>query len=77
VSSYRTHRSERVDDVLAPVRCWTARKKCRLMLAIQNGDVSFEQARVAHALSTDELEHWWRTYRQRGIKGLQAAELVR
>jgi len=62
-------------DLLAPVKYWTLVKKLSLLAAVDAGTLAFDQVRVAHALTEEEIDSWRRLYERHGAAGLRATKL--
>jgi hypothetical protein len=62
----------RSNPLLDPVAEWTLQAKARLLHGIQNGGITFAQARDAHGLDVYTLEDWWQIWRSGGVAALRA-----
>ena len=54
---------------------WVARRKLRVVEAVEGGLISAEEACDIWALSKEELDSWRRHARKHGAKGLQTTHL--
>ena len=50
---------------------WTPRKKATVILAVQHGLISFEEACNRYDLTHREYREWARAYEQSGLNGLR------
>lgn len=59
-----------------PMR-WTPNCKAEIIIAIENAEISLEEAKSKHALSDEELAAWRRDYAAYGTLGLRVTKLQR
>jgi hypothetical protein len=52
-------------------RRWGPRKKARVVAAVENGLLSFNEARRLYRLSVDEFVSWQRALHANGVQGLR------
>jgi Protein of unknown function (DUF1153) len=57
--------------LLAPVERWTAFAKFWLCDGLRRETITFDEAKVAHGLSEDELQRWYQLYTSHGLAGLR------
>ena len=62
-------------DVLRSKKCFTARDKERVVLAVENGIVSFEEVSTALRMSREEYDGFKKSYANGGVKALQLNRL--
>jgi hypothetical protein len=51
---------------------WVARRKAEIVLAVNSGVLSINEASRRYAISPDELSGWQHAYGERGLLGLRA-----
>ena len=54
---------------------WSARRKAAVVLAVANGDITFDQALKGCNLSAEEFAAWQRDYEVHGVHGLRVTRL--
>lgn len=63
-------RMTRADLPPPGVRRWVPRRKARVVVAVEGGLITREEACERYALSDEELESWMACLMQHGLKGL-------
>jgi transposase-like protein len=56
-------------------RRWVARRKAAVVAAVQNGQISLEEACRRYQLSEEEFRSWQRAYQSHGLAGLRATRI--
>jgi Protein of unknown function (DUF1153) len=56
---------------------WTPLRKARIVVAVQGGLISADEACGRYDLSIDELEIWQREFQSGGTKGLRVTRIKR
>jgi len=56
---------------------WTPRRKAEVVLAINGGILTAEEACRRYRVSAEELSSWRRSYRGEGVKGLRTTRYRR
>ena len=56
-------------------RRWVARQKATVVMAVQQGLISFEEACERYSLSVDEYLSWQRAFERYELRGLLAAHM--
>lgn len=65
-------------DLPSPgTRRWVARRKAAIVMAVQHGLISFEEACARYSLTLDEYLSWQRSFERHGIPGLRATRVDR
>ena len=59
------------DELLQPVRYWTALAKFWLCDGLRRGTITISEAAAAHDLSADEIVTWFNLYASQGLTGLR------
>jgi hypothetical protein len=55
---------------------WISRRKAEVVVAVNNGLLSMEQACERYALSDEEFLAWARSFKDFGLSGLQATQIL-
>jgi Protein of unknown function (DUF1153) len=59
------------DELLQPIRCWTALAKFWLCDGLRRGTITITEARDAHDLSIEEILAWFNLFAADGLNGLR------
>ena len=59
----------------ANTRRWVARRKAAVVAAVQNGEITLEEACRRYQLSEEEFLSWQRAYQAHGLAGLRATRV--
>jgi transposase-like protein len=56
-------------------RRWVVRRKAAVVAAVQNGEITLEEACRRYQLSEEEFHSWQRAYQAHGLAGLRATRV--
>jgi hypothetical protein len=59
------------DELLQPVRYWTALSKFWLCDGLRRGTITIPEAKAAHDLSLEEIVTWFNLFSSKGLNGLR------
>ena len=53
---------------------WVARRKAEVVLAVEGGLLTLEDACTQYSLTVDEFNEWQKTFHEYGVSGLKATQ---